>query len=69
MKGWFENRRKGFGVRINVNQSHAELFSRVIREQKLKIVCLNDNELLTDFEDLKHCAQDTFSKILPERSG
>ena len=69
VKGWFENRGPAFGTCIRISQDTRELCHKSIVEQKQKMLCLNDNELLTDFEGLKQCAQDAFSKILPERSG
>ena len=66
--GWFENRSSLFGERINVHKSNINQCCCRIREQKLKILCVNDNERVKQFEEMKKYLQDAFETILPEKS-
>ena len=43
--------------------------SEAVRQQKFKIVCLNDNSLIQDFEKIKKDLQDAFDAILPQKSS
>jgi hypothetical protein len=68
MHGWFENRSSSFGDRINVHKSNIKDCCYRIREQKLKMLCVNDNERVKQLEEMKKCLQAAFKSILPEKS-
>lgn len=67
--GWFENRSSSFGDRINVHKSNIKDCCCRIREQKLKMLCVNDNERVKQFEEMKKCLKAAFESILPEKSS
>lgn len=56
---------KLFGVR---DQDTLERSSRYIKEQTGKIICVNDNEFLTDFDNAKEVINNEFSTLLPNKS-
>ena len=41
----------------------------IIRNQKMKMICVNDMVLETDFESKKKQLLNAFEKILPEKSS
>ena len=68
VNGWFENRSSSFGTRINIHNNNIKVCCCRIREQKYKILCVNDNERVKQFEEMKNCLYDAFAVILPEKS-
>ncbi len=69
VNGWFENRGLAFGACIRISQDSMELcFNRIV-EQKQKMLCINDNELLEGFELIKAHVKDAFETILPYKSS
>ena len=68
VNGWFENRSSSFGTRINIHNNNIKVCCCRIREQKYKILCVNDNERAKQFEEMKNCLYDAFAVILPEKS-
>ena len=69
VNGWFENRNKKIGERINLRESNISDSCRWVREQTWKMLCINDNELAEQFEDMKIRLQEAFETILPEKSS
>ena len=69
VNGWFENRNKKIGERINLRESNISNSCRWVREQTWKMLCINDNELTEQFEDMKIRLQEAFETILPEKSS
>lgn len=55
------------GQQFNLGIEPQKIF-KVIEKQKYKIVCLNDNELINDFDEIKSNLNNSFDKILPEKS-
>lgn len=45
-----------------------ELVINAIEKQKYKLMCLNDSDLIDDYENTKNSINCSFSKILPEKS-
>ena len=52
-----------------MDDGNMEEIGQCIRWRKKKLVCLNDNAALSDFETAKRRILDAFDQILPERSG
>ena len=69
MNGEFENRRKDFGIKTDLQKRNVNECCRWIREQKWKILCINDNEKAEQFEVMKTQVRDAFETVLPERSS
>ncbi len=69
VNGWFENRSNSFGARINLHKKNINECCCRIREQKYKILCVNDNEGVKQFEEMKKRLHDAFADILPEKSS
>ncbi len=55
------------GQQFNLGRDPGNIFM-VIEKQKHKIICLNDNELINDFDEIKSKLKNSFEKILPEKS-
>ena len=68
VNGMFKNRSINFGARINLRKDNVNECCRWIHEQKYKMLCVNDNEMVEQFEIMKKQVQDTFAVILPEKS-
>ena len=57
------------GVYFNVRESDIAEVAACIREQRKRIICLNDTDDTAGFERLKKEVLDAFEAILPEKSG
>ena len=68
VNGMFKNRSINFGARINLRKDNVNECCRWIHEQKYKMLCVNDNEMVEQFEIMKKQVQDAFAVILPEKS-
>jgi len=55
--------------RISANRKDNDLVYKSIREQKYKIICLNDTNDILDFEAEKQKLKETFECIFPEKSS
>lgn len=52
-----------------VNDRNVSEIAECIRRQKKKMICLNDSEDISSFENAKNIIIEAFSKILPEKSS
>lgn len=66
VKGLVKNRKSSFGKRINIRNYNIDICINAIKEQKVKILCINDNELLTnsEFEEINNNIHKAFKNIL-----
>ena len=64
----FKNRSYKFGIRINLNKYNLDICCKYIEKQKFKIICINDNEDLKNFNEIKKQVTKSFYKILSEKS-
>ena len=64
-----KNRDKNFGRRFNIRHGNYKACSDVIRKQKYKIVCINDNENISNLEVLISTIKESFDLILPHKSS
>ena len=42
---------------------------QAIKNQKYKLICINDSEVIDDFEGLKKSIIDSFNNIFPDKSS
>lgn len=66
--GKFEFRKKTIGECLELSNDNIEDVCRKIKEQKMKVICLNDSNMEIDFENLKEHIKNAFEEILPEKS-
>ena len=52
-----------------VNDNNVSEIVNCIRRQKKKMICLNDSEEISDFEETRNIIIDAFGKILPNKSS
>lgn len=68
IQGCFINREINFGKRFNLTEQNVEECCKFIQQQKGKVLCINDNEKLKDFTNVKSEVQHAFTALLPEKS-
>lgn len=56
------------GRYISIRDDNVAEITECIRHPKYKLICLNDSDLLTDFEEIKDAILNAFDEILPEKS-
>ncbi len=68
VSGEFEPRRRDFGKLISA--SDTEGVRKIIRDPKVKMICINDDESVTPerFEDIKNRINRELKRLFPERS-
>ena len=54
---------------IDITDSTCRQICDMIGEQKLEILCINDSSDVTDFKKCKFDIQQSFEKILPDKSA
>ena len=64
-----KNRDKNFGLRFNIRHENYKACSDAIREQKYRIICINDNENISNLEVLIRTIKESFDLILPHKSS
>lgn len=65
----FVNRKHSLGKLFGIRgQDTLEKSSSYIKEQKGKMICVNDNEYLTDFDGAKEIINNEFLSLFPEKS-
>ena len=52
-----------------INDSNISEVTTSILQQKKKIICINDSDEITDFEEAKNRIRSAFEKILPKKSS
>lgn len=57
------------GKVIEATDSNLEKITNEIIKQKHKMLCINDNQDILDFENIKSAINKAFDKILPEKSS
>lgn len=58
----------GEAIQLNDVQDNISYAYEVIREQKMKLICINDSDICY-FDKTKDRINDAFKRILPEKSG
>lgn len=68
--GCFIPRNTGLGRSFSLTDSNGEIFS-IIREQRYKMICLNDSDIdpKMNFEKERDLLKEAFNYILPEKSS
>ncbi|MDD7389020.1 MAG: Stealth CR1 domain-containing protein [Lachnospiraceae bacterium] len=67
-EGNFEVRSSSWGHHFELWEDGIEDICRSLEQQRYRTVCLNDSKSDIDFEYMKQRLQESFKKILPERS-
>lgn len=73
MKNWqvvtgkFHPRTTRIGKFLTISDKNEEII-KTIKNQKYKMICLNDNEKIEKFEQTKQEINEAFEKILPDKS-
>lgn len=66
--GTFQPRNVDIGKLYSLTDSNQVIFDE-IKNQRRKIICVNDNEKVEDFENQKKLLNETFNSILPKKSS
>lgn len=64
--GNFVQRNAHFGASVQINNKKVP---KIVREQKYKVLCLNDVSGIDNMEIIKKNVSDSFNQILPEKSS
>lgn len=67
-QGKFYPRSTKIGNVIELNDNNAEYVAKIIKKQEYKMICINDTDDIKDFEKTKQIINNSFEKILPEKS-
>ena len=69
MEGAFIPRSVKFGKRIELRKDNQKIYN-VIKKKKYKVLCINDSSTTEyNFDDVKLKLEESFNKILPEKSS
>ena len=67
LEGWFSPRKSNFGKHYVISDCNDKMI-KDIKKKKHKMICINDDENIADFEKTKKEINQAFNEILPEKS-
>lgn len=67
-EGKFYPRSIKIGQIFNVSDENYKLVANVIEKRKTKMICVNDTDDISNFEEVKYSINNAFEKILPDKS-
>lgn len=67
--GKFSPRKYNIGINTVISDSNYQDVYKMISKQKFKLICINDDENINDFEFIKEGLNATLEKIFPNKSS